>query len=294
MIVTPSLPVDNNNIFATNIASSDHPIWVADTYNKGDLVTHGNLNWECVTQTQDEPSLTSVNWLNLGVINRFKMFDEKNNTLTVGAINEPITYSLKFNEWVNCLSMLKLTASKVKVVMTDDIEGEVFNRTIDLVDYSAANAYEYFFSEIVQKDSLIIYDLPPYFNATISITITPFNGRKASCGVCACGKQIEIGDLKFGYSVGITDYSRVQFDNFGDFTLIQRGFAKKASLKVNVDKSKVSLIESKLAALRATPAIWIGDISAPETYIYGIFEDFGIVVSNAIFADCSLNLKGVI
>ena len=296
MIVVNPFSITDAHITASNLAATDNPDYSAvTTYNTGDLVTYNAQNFECLDDsvTGIAPDSDSLKWLNLGAVNRLKLFDGKNLSLTVGTPS--ISYSLLLGQVGNALALINCDAASVDVVVNDPIEGEVFNKTYSMVDYSASDLYEYFFTEVEYKTVLVINDLPPYKNATLSITIHERNAQTpARVGTLVYGRQQIIGDLKFNYGVGIEDYSEVSFDPFGEVEIIERGYADTAELPVSVPTKKIHSIKQRLAAYRAKKMLWIGNITRPETVVFGIYQSFSLVIPNAIESDCSISLKGVI
>lgn len=297
MRAVPLMPVTATEVTATSLALTDNPVWVLGTYAAGAVVTHNSKNWEAKISTTVEPSETATaDWYDLGAVNYLQMFDGKKATATVGANDQVITYSLFFNTWLNTLKMTDIAdCESVRIQLNDPTEGIVYDQTFELVDYSAPDAYEYFFSEITYLDQITILDLPPYSDATINATITPLPSKKASIGTTAIGNQTLLGDLQFGYSVGIADYGEYKFDQYGGLeSRVQRGFADTGSFPVSVDTNNVYTVKKYLASLRGTTVLWIGAIDRPETHIIGIYQEFGCVVPTPTKSDYNISLIGVI
>lgn len=296
MKIVPIIPVTPSIITATNLALTDHAIWSPGTYAAGEKVTHADKNWEAKISTTAEPGTSTADWLELGAVNYLKMFDGRKATATVGDVDTVMTYSLFFNTWLNTLKIADIEdCESVRVVLDDPTEGIVLDRTIELVDYTAPDAYEYFFSDITYHDQVTIDDLPPYYDATINVTLTPLSGKAVSVGTIVIGKQIYIGILEFGYSVGFDDYSLITFDQFGAIEdWVQRGYADTASLPITVPTEMVYDVKKRIAALRGASVLWMGSPDHKETHVIGIFDSFGITVSNPVKSDCSISLKGVI
>src|SRR3546814_9193820 len=77
-------------------------------------------------------------------------------------------------------------------------------------------------------------------------------------------------------SVGITDFSRKETDEFGLTVPVERAWAKRMTVRSLVDSGAVEDVLSRIAALRAKPSLWIGDEGFDSLTIYGFFRDFSI------------------
>src|SRR3546814_20245664 len=77
-------------------------------------------------------------------------------------------------------------------------------------------------------------------------------------------------------SVGITDFSRKETDEFGLTVPVERAWAKRMTVRSLVDSGAVEDVLSRIAALRATPSLWIGDEGFDSLTIYGFFLAFSI------------------
>lgn len=271
----------------------------ATAYVQGDrvIVTDVGIHriYEALTSTTgqyppDNSTGDTPAWLDLGATNRWKMFDGKTSTLTTTADSD-IVVTLSPGTVVDSLSLFSLNATSVQVVMTDPVDGIVYDKTISLIgDSGINNWYMYFFEPIDYTTDIALLDMPAYATADITITIT---GTNASCGLLVLGLQYEIGDTVWGTGVGITDYSRKEVDAFGNFTVVQRRFSKRTDYDITIDTPRVGNVQRILAQYRTTPVVWVGNPDFPETVLYGYYRDFDIVLSNVSVSDCSLTVEGL-
>ena len=137
------------------------------------------------SNTNHNPTTSPTWWIEVSPTNRWKMFDTSNTTTTENA--NTIEISLLPGKAINPLALLGVIAAEVTVVMTDPIDGVVYNQTFQLLDTSGiTNWYAYFFTELKYKKQLIITELPSFKDATLDTTITN-TGSTAKCGVCVIG-----------------------------------------------------------------------------------------------------------
>ena len=230
-------------------------------------------------------------WLDLGSNNRYRMFDQSNSSLTENG--ESIDVTLTVDGRADSVSLLNLLGATVQIIMTTAADGEIFNETYDLVsDSGITNWYEYFFEDVIRRGDLVVYDLPLNADPTIQVIISDPNGT-ASVGSCVIGQSREIGALLYGASTGIQDYSRKQADEFGNFTIVQRAFSKKASFKIVVENSKVDALSALFASYRAIPVVYVGVEDFTSTWIYGFYKDFRFEISHLEQSYLTLELEGL-
>ena len=100
--------------------------------------------------------------------------------------------------------------------------------------------------------------------------------------------------VAMGASMGIQDYSRKEVDDFGNYEIVERAFAKRADWDVLIPRARTDLFINTLASLRARPALYIGGTKEDATSVYGFPRDFGIVIEYPLHTQCSVELEGLI
>ena len=230
-------------------------------------------------------------WLDLGSTNRWRMFDNKVESLTTNP--GTIVVTIKPGAVVNSLALFNLKGKSVTVTMVDALEGEVYRKEISLVDAGVTNWYDWFFEPIGIRTDVVVLDMPAYGSADIVLTIDA-GAEVAAVGHLVIGAVKQIGTALYGSSVGINDYSRKSTDDFGNTVVIQRSFSNRADFDIALDTSEVTRVRRLLADLRATPVVWIGEESYEATILFGFYKDFQIVFSGPTVSDCSITVEGVI
>lgn len=238
-------------------------------------------------------------WLDLGPTNKWAMFDTYINTSTklTTSVGTPELKAIVQPGVCNGVALLDIIgASSVSVIMKNGAL-TVFSQTQELDNTFISDWYMYYFEPFDVKTDVLFGPMPPYPNATIEVTVTPTSvGTEVQLGAAMFGNTVELGQLQYGATAGIIDYSKKETDEFGITTLVQRGYAKRATYTLNVDNSQIRRVFSTLAALRATPAVWIGvdDYSYTPLTVFGKYNDFGINVSYPTFSSCSLEIEGLL
>lgn len=114
-----------------------------------------------------------------------------------------------------------------------------------------------------------------------------------SCGAVIVGLSREIGGTAFGASLGITDFSIKQADDFGNLTVVERAYSKTGDFTVFVANTFVDTLQDLLARLRATPALYIGSDSFASSAIYGFFKEFSVAIPYPDFSVCTIQIEGL-
>lgn len=293
-IIRP-FPIDTTSLASSNISETyDYPLWSAATTYAADEIVVGadrheyqSLQGSNLNHSLADPAW----WLDLGFNRKWRMFDQSNSSQSSYPLLIDVTVDVVGR--VNGVSLLNLDATSVQVIATTALEGEIYNETFNLVSDSGINNwYEYFFEPIIRTGDLVITDIPVYANPTIQVIINRVGGD-ASVGTLVIGQSLLLGATVYGARLGIQDYSRKVADDFGNFTIIERAFAKRATFKVFMDKAKVDAAAAFLATIRATPVVYKGTGDYAATYIFGFFKDWSIEITNPSHSYCTLDIEGL-
>ena len=252
--------------------------------------------YEALTDTQDRPDMGSLldppTWVSLGVVNPLRMIDGQVGTST--SASGPLEVVFSNVDIVDGLALFNLLAQTVLIELVDSVEGVVFSTgEISLVDNTGVTDwYQYFYSPVTNKKDFVFTGLPPYRGADVRVVLTDVSGV-LQVGEIALGPIRNLGDTQFGTSVGILDFSRKDRDTFGNFIITERRFSKRANYDISLRTNQIAFAQQLLARLRATPAVFIGAESQPETIIYGFYRSFDIVLSGVKFSECTIEVEGL-
>lgn len=270
----------------TGNALSDTDFWLylGETYEEYDVAESYAADRYVISTTTNHvyQSLISSNlgnslsnqaaWLDLGPTNRHLMFDMSNSSQTVNG--ETIDTTIAVTGRINSVAFLNLVAATVQVIVTDAVDGEVYNQTVSLIaDNDVSNWWEYFFLPVRRYGDWTFIDLPTYYNPTVRLIISD-PGATAKVGSAVLGLSRDLGQTVYPSDVSIQDYSKKDVDEFGYYTIIVRNFAKRANLKVFSSESRLDSIHEILSDLRATPCLFVGVESLRATWVYGFYKDY--------------------
>lgn len=294
------IPTKNVNLTSSTVAEPQSPevVWNAATaYTIGNEVirttTHRKYKRLVAGTTATPPEDDIVNWLDIGPTNRWAMFDDVIGTQSIIATN--LTVVLQ-TEGVGGLYLGEVIGRNVTVTLRSSSSGPVvYLKDIELDGTDITSFYEWFFTPFEPLTSVVLTDLPYHFsNAVMTISIT--GTGNVSCGVCKYGPVHEIGYTQYGSSSGIIDYSRKDIDEFGNYYIVERSYAKKASFDIMTDKVNYSKISKLLASVRATPSVYIGTEyhGYDPITVYGFYKDFNINITYPTMHNCTLDVEGLI
>ncbi len=291
----------------SNVAEDDYAEWAVETeYTAGDncIVTTSGVHkiYEALENVTggDSPEDDVLNavpkWLEISATNRWKAFDQKVGSQTSQATS--ITFEITPGVIADSIAFLNMDCATIQVVSTDPVEGEVYNETIDMLSTVITGSsgiydwYTYFFSTNFRVTDVVRFDLPPYLNTVLTITIT-YTGSTAKCGGIVMGVQTYIGATQYSPIVGIHDYSIKEQDAFGIWSVTERSFSKKMSCDIAILTVSVADVQNILASYRATLLVWVGSDDYQSLIIYGFFKDFSIVIGYPDYAICTIEIEGL-
>lgn len=267
LIVVSPVEIDDAALVSSNVPETDYAAWSAGvTYVLGARViktaTHRIYESAANDNLGNDP-VASPLWIDIGPTNRCAMFDQALGTLTSRASNIVLVLAPGA---VGALALLDVTASSVRVQATG------YDVTLD-----------------ASTGSVSFLDLP---GSGGNITVTITGTGTVSVGTLLAGKLAGLGITGESPTAGITDFSRKEVDEFGAATIVERAWAKRMSARALIKTEKIDIVANRIAKLRATPALWIGDDGTQSLQIYGFFKDFSIEVGENV-STLSLSVEGL-
>lgn len=281
----------------STVPENDYPPWSGVTaYAIGTRCLYNHKVYECLVANTNfvPPNYTATvppKWLDCGYDNRWKMFDAVVGSQTTAS--ESFTVSIRPGV-VDSIAFLDVDATLIEIAMTDPVEGLVYQETIDMVDNSiVVDAYTYFFTPVLSSDAAVLLGIPPFGSATITVKVSNPGGT-AKVGTMVVGTNRDLGITQYDPSIGVTDYSRKEVDQFGNYTVVQRPYSKRLSCDMVMPSNQVDQLQKLLASYRAIPVVWVGvDEGYSSMIIYGFYKSFQISIPMPNDATCSLEIEGL-
>lgn len=301
MDIIKPITVTDSVLTSTNIAENDYAEWNSGTtYAIGDKVisvtTHRIYESVTASNLNNDPTTDDgTNWLNIGATNRWKAFDNYlsdpvSNTTSIQYTLTPPNGSIP-----SAVALLNLKGISANVTVTDSVDGEVYNTDIALLDNrNIVDWYTYFFEEQVQREEALFLDIPPYIGAVVSVTVQEEVGQTAELGQLVFGFLSDVGLTVYGTSIGIEDYSIKSRDAFGNAIIVERNFSQTVDFDVKFETQNARKIQKTLAALRATPVVYLGSTDVSYgTLVYGFYRRFDITLETPSYAFASIEVEGL-
>jgi len=305
MRVIPPLEITDGRFTSSTIAEPDagEAAWVAATsYTVGQVVirtaTHRKYENLIAGVDATNPESAPTRWLDVGPTNKWAMFDTLRNSATSKAAT--FTVVITPGQRVDSIALLGMAATSVVISMTSvGGGGTVYNSgTINLNTREVLDWYDYFFDPFTTQPSLILFDLPPYSDGIITVTLSN-SGGNAECGACVIGTNFYLGGVQYEAENDVLNFSSVTRDFAGGTaTMIQRRNVPKTIQSIFSDKARVNAIRDLRDELNAIPAVWSGLDDDTDEYfeallILGFYKKFSINLRYPQHAIISLELEEI-
>lgn len=291
--------IDETKLIYSSVPENDYPVYSAvGVYNTGDrvILTAGyHMVYESITDnnTNNFPATSFLNWVEVSPTNRYKPFDESGGTV----LEEPsgfVQFEIS-NVEANSIGLLGVNTTTVRIEVVNTNNVTIYDQSYMFKDKAIINDwYDYFTARPIPQTELIVFSIPTIKTGKYRVTLQQTSGS-VRLGTFVIGINTELGLTKLNPTVGIKNFGSTQVDQFGRRTYVRRGFAKRVNASVIVDGTRLDQINSLLAELRDSPALYIGAKDLYESLtVYGSYRDYSIVIEYSDRALCNLDIEGVV
>ena len=133
---------------------------------------------------------------------------------------------------------------------------------------------------------------------TVRIETTTLSSGSGTLSVqnIVLGPAIDLGSTQYGATAGIVDYSKKDFDEFGQLIITERTFSKRLSAQVLVSNDNLNAVQRALYDIRATPCVWVGSTDSrfdEALTVYGFYRDFSTDIAYPDASLCNLEIEGL-
>lgn len=310
-------------LLSSSLAEADYPAWVSGTaYAANARVirtqTHSIYQAAVAVTSATAPESDPINWVRVGPTNRWAMFDNSVNTrssspsaelsvkIKPGRCNGLALINVAAASWarLECIYPRAVVAGLATLV---EVEDYAYNIKLTRTTNYAAGTISLKFDITLENRNVsdwkgffvepytILTDVFVGFASRSDMEITLTMPAGAQLGAWLVGNYIELGDVGYGVSSGIDDYSVKSTDEFGVTTLIERDFAKRVNFPVTVENFYMRRSFSTLAALRAKPALFVGsdDYRYSPFTVFGYVSNFDVALSFATYSIINVEVKGL-
>lgn len=246
--------------------------------------------------TATAPNLDTVNWEPTRYTNRFAMFDNYRNTQSDYA--SPVSVELTPGQRINTIVAAGLTNVNTVLVTVDSGATQVYSHEEDMNSREVLDWYDYFFADFSTRSELVLYDLPPYTDAVITITFTATTGN------------VKIGHLSYGNHVfmGYAQHSGISrninlsvFDrnvNTGSIEITPKPNIPIVELNIFADKNLTRTLYNLRDATAGVPIVVTGIDDDADQYfkplfVIGTYRNFEIDIRHQEHTIINLSMEGM-
>ena len=229
----------------------------------------------------DAALATPTRWVRKGATNRYAMLDTIRNTKTTTA--SPLTVVLTPGVRIDAIGLVGIVADSVTISMTSG-GPTVYTVTRNLSTREILNWYDYFFDPFTTAPSVAYFNLPPYTNGIVTITLT--GTGSVSLGAVVIGSQTYVGSMQYNAESEELNFSRIDRLFDGTASLLQRRSIPTVNGTIFSEKNNTNRIRALRTKLNAVPAFWSGldDLNTDAYFeallIVGIYKKFKINIDS--------------
>lgn len=210
----------------------------------------------------DNRAGTTIWWVETESSNRWKLFDNRISSQTVDVTS--FTYVLRPGIF-NCIYLAGLDAIFLSISIKDSPGGTVvFSTTSTLEGSSPADYYEFFYDRFRPKKDYIVFDLVPYPDPEVTITLSANTGNKVYCGLMSVGDLKPLGETQFNATVKPKTSSYIKINDFLEAEIVKRKSAKDMDFTCYLDHSESDSVLQTLNDFLDVPCLVVG--STDDTY----------------------------
>lgn len=296
MKVIRSLETTDSILTYSNIEEDEYPLWDSTkTYQALERIIYEHKIYEAILETNDTtpPDLNQDDWMLIESTNRYRMFNNilYDKSSRLGGIH----FTLRPSQIVTGLSLVGVTASYVRVTVTDPVLGIVYDQTKSLTDISNITTYfEYSFQPLPSNQSSVAFlDLPVAPTGSIDVYVEA-GGNVVEVSEVIYGSYTLVGRTNYGTIVGIKSYSRKETDEFGNVTVVKRNNSDYCEYDVDIENIRLPTVKKFFKEIDSVPCLFVGNEDLEETIVYGFYNDFKATISYPQISKCTLRVEGLI
>lgn len=224
--------------------------------------------------TGHAPATSPTWWVDTGPDNPYAMLDQQVSTQSIGASGTE-QFALRLPANADAVAVLNTTSTTVRAAVSNGYS------TFTSQTRTGAIEEAIFFGFVAGN--------------TVSVQLTNA-GLLANAGEVIMGTSSSAGETHFGVGVSMLDFSKKTTDEFGVTTFVPRGFSKRVSAPVSVDKADYNTTLSLLLSLRAKPAVWLlsDDTDWGGANVYGFLRDLKTVIDYPTHSLYSIEIEGLL
>ena len=253
----------------------DDPAWlIGTTYALDAVVSVDALRYKSLIagNVGYAPATSPLQWLLLGPTNKMAMFDTSPTSVTrVTSGNLQVRFTPASR--VTAVGLLLVIGSRT---------------TLRIYESKAA----------FDAGAAWLYDVPQSMATSdgtyFVLTIEPAGGV-AECGLCAFGRQYDLGTAEYGFAQSAELRGRSYFDSAGNPVRLDRGYRKNISGTLVVPKANYNRVQNFLQERIGVPMLWILSPTLADyrsAIMFGDYERTNLVIDNSVSNSLDVEING--
>jgi hypothetical protein len=241
------------------------------------------------------PDVDYANWLDVGPTNKWAMFDTLRNSSTTATTS--MTVVITPGKRIDSIALIGLVAESVSISVTSG-GTTVYSVTDNLILRNTTTWYKYFFGAFAYSGTSVHFDLPPFTNGVITITVSRASGT-VGLGALVIGQSVYMGQVLTQARSEAMNFSTVTRDAFGNATLVPRRTIPLTSQTLHATNEMVDSLRDLRALGNAMPMVWSGmddkinNACFEGLLILGAYKEFNISMENTGYATITLSLEEI-
>lgn len=273
--------ITDANILANSVVEADYPEWDPDeVYPLGWFVMVTDVDIHKVFRSVVADNLghnpleeadinNPVYWSFVGATNKYKMFDDYISTQTVATGS--ISFTLSGMGQVNTFALFGLTGETITLEIRDDDGTFISSETRDLISYSSFGSfYDWLFTPFLTAGFVVFENIPPYFNARFTVTVS--GAGQVGIGAVLPAYGYQFGSLTRESSVDQKDYSLKTELTPGVFVFEKGPTVILGEMEFYFIESKFDLLNNLIKQRAGVPTLVIGNSQYETLTQYGVIQ----------------------
>lgn len=229
-------------------------------------------------------------WFAVGPSNIWAMFDGLITTKT--SATSPLTVVVKPG-YCNAIGFAGLEGELLTLVVRDGLAGPIVKTISKPLDGTVLTTlYEYIWEPFVQQKYVTVFELPPYIDAHVTVTVT--GAGTVKIGMMQFGNAYWLGDTEFGATFSGEDYSDVTA--FKGVTSIEVGpTRRRVDMRFMLGNELLNRLDAVMEKSKGRASFFVGtDVAGLEVLtVCGVVESYSAEVAYVNHSFCSIKLVGV-
>ncbi len=231
-------------------------------------------------------------WIESGVSNRMAVFDMSRDTKAISA--SPQEYEFAPNVRGNALAIFGAVADLCEVECTSSGQ-VVYSKSQAMRRRLSYKWSEFFYEKFEQIPSFVMFDIPPFTNLQVKVTLTRAAGD-VECGCIFFGNSYAIGKGRLGARSSFARSSKITIDEYGRTRFKRRRLVPVLRQDVTVPNELIPRVKDLRSRLDVLPALFTSledatDHRAELLTMLAFFEDWDIQLDEQKRATVSFSLR---